>query len=159
MGNHEWLLTENQKLELDDGLIRAGIRILNNEEVQIESENEKIRIIGLDDNSLHNESLREILGEDTAFNIVLAHEPQYIDNYAKAKADLVLTGHAHGGQFRIPGVGGLVAPNQGIFPQYTEGQHHLENTDMIISRGLGNSIIPVRIMNDPEIVCVILKSE
>lgn len=158
-GNHEWMLTESQKSELDDGLIKAGVKILNNEEEQIDSSNEKIRIIGLDDNSLQDGTLKKILGDDEAFNIVLAHEPQYINNYANAGADLVLTGHAHGGQFRIPGVGGLVAPEQGFFPQYTEGMHHRGNTDMIISRGLGNSIIPVRIMNDPEIVCVILKSE
>jgi len=90
---------------------------------------------------------------------LLAHEPQYLEHYAQANVDLVLSGHAHGGQFRIPFVGGVVAPDQGIFPEYTSGSHTSGETTMIISRGLGNSIIPVRIFNRPEIVVVDLKSE
>lgn len=92
--------------------------------------------------------------------ILLAHEPQYIENYSKYGVDLVLTGHAHGGQFRLPFVGGgLVAPDQGFFPKYTEGVHLMDETTMIISRGLGNSIIPVRLFNLPEIVCVELRGD
>ena len=90
--------------------------------------------------------------------VVLAHEPQYIQDYADAKADLVLSGHAHGGQVRVPFVGGVVAPDQGFFPQYTSGEHICDKTEMIISRGLGNSIIPLRLFNYPEIVCVELHS-
>ncbi len=94
----------------------------------------------------------------TKLQILLAHEPQYLENYSQAGVDLVLTGHAHGGQFRIPFIGGgLVAPDQGFFPKYTEGVHVMDETTMIISRGLGNSIIPVRLFNLPEIVCVELK--
>ena len=73
------------------------------------------------------------------------------------QADLVLTGHAHGGQVRIPFVGGLIAPNQGLFPHYTEGVYSKDNTDMVVSRGLGNSVIPVRINNTPELVMITLK--
>ena len=68
-----------------------------------------------------------------------------------------MTGHAHGGQFRIPFLGGLVAPNQGFFPEYTAGLYHEKNTNMVVSRGLGNSIIPVRINNTPELVIIELK--
>ena len=78
--------------------------------------------------------------------------------YAAAGADLVLTGHAHGGQVRIPFIGGLIAPNQGLFPNYTEGIYHENNCDMVVSRGLGNSIIPIRINNMPELVIVTLTS-
>lgn len=77
--------------------------------------------------------------------------------YATFTIDLVLTGHAHGGQIRIPFIGGLVAPNQGVFPKYTSGKHTIGDTTMIVNRGLGNSIIPVRIFNRPEIVVVTLK--
>ena len=73
--------------------------------------------------------------------------------------DLVSSGHAHGGQFRLPFVGGLVAPNQGFFPKYDAGQFIKENTTMIVSRGVGNSIIPFRINNPPEIVVVELKRQ
>ena len=72
--------------------------------------------------------------------------------------DLVLTGHAHGGQFRLPLIGGLIAPNQGLFPKYDDGLYSEGNTNMIVSRGLGNSIIPVRLFNAPEIVCIELES-
>ena len=73
--------------------------------------------------------------------------------------DLVFSGHAHGGQFQLPFVGGLVAPNQGFFPQYDAGQFDEENTTMIVSRGVGNSIIPIRFNNRPEIVVAQLKSQ
>ena len=75
----------------------------------------------------------------------------YEDVYA-GNVDLVLSGHAHGGQFRIPFVGGLVAPGQGFFPEYYEGSYIEDNTEMIVSRGIGNSIIPFRINNKPEII-------
>ncbi|MDF2804609.1 MAG: phosphoesterase, partial [Anaerocolumna sp.] len=73
--------------------------------------------------------------------------------------DLVFSGHAHGGQFRIPFIGGLVAPDQGFLPKYTSGRYDKNNTVMYVSRGLGNSIIPIRIFNRPEIVVVKLKSQ
>ena len=71
----------------------------------------------------------------------------------------MLSGHAHGGQVIIPFVGGLVAPNQGFFPEYTEGIHEINNTKMIISRGLGNSIIPIRVNNLPELVVIKLHNQ
>ncbi|MNP80788.1 phosphodiesterase YaeI [compost metagenome] len=70
---------------------------------------------------------------------------------------MVFSGHAHGGQFRIPFVGGLLAPNQGFFPKYTSGIYKEDNTSMIVSRGLGNSIFPFRINNSPELVVVTLE--
>ncbi|HHV51454.1 MAG TPA: hypothetical protein GXX54_07100 [Clostridiales bacterium] len=104
-------------------------------------------------------NLSFLLDSTNTFSIVLSHRPEFIDDYAKCKARLVLTGHAHGGQFRLPFVGGLVAPGQGFFPKYTAGSHKLNETTMIISRGLGNSIIPFRIFNRPEIIVVKLESK
>ena len=66
--------------------------------------------------------------------------------------------HAHGGQFRLPVLGGLIAPGQGIFPEYDSGVFTSGNTKMVVSRGIGNSIIPVRIFNRPELVIITLKS-
>lgn len=91
--------------------------------------------------------------------IVLAHEPQYIDNYSKAGVDLVLSGHAHGGQIRLPFIGGLVAPDQGFFPKYTAGTYKENDIVMIVSRGLGNGIILIRVFNRLEIVMVTLRKE
>jgi hypothetical protein len=91
------------------------------------------------------------------FSILLAHRPNPLAVYADYPVDLVFSGHAHGGQFRLPGIGGLVAPDQGLFPEYTSGTHTIKNTTMVVSRGLGNSIIPLRLFNRPELVVVTLK--
>lgn len=106
----------------------------------------------------NNRKLLDAIKSCSPDMIVLAHEPQYLQEYADAGADLVLSGHAHGGQFRLPFIGGLVAPDQGFLPKYTSGDYTIADTDMIVSRGLGNSIIPVRLFNYPEIVCVELKA-
>ena len=86
------------------------------------------------------------------YTILLSHRPELFDIYSECEVDLVFSGHAHGGQFQFPLVGGLVAPNQGLFPEYDAGVYEKNNTCMIVSRGLGNSIIPIRIGNRPEIV-------
>ena len=86
--------------------------------------------------------------------ILVSHRPEILHLYAAAEMDLVLTGHVHGGQFRIPGVGGLFAPDQGFFPRFDAGVFHDKRTTMVISRGLGGSIIPVRIFNRPELVLI-----
>ena len=91
--------------------------------------------------------------------VMLAHEPDYIKDYADAGADLVLAGHNHGGQIVIPGKGGLVSADIKFFPELCEGEHTSGDTTMIISRGLGNSLFPVRINNYPEIVKIKLKRE
>jgi predicted MPP superfamily phosphohydrolase len=72
--------------------------------------------------------------------------------------DLVFSGHAHGGQFRLPWIGGILAPDQGFFPKYDSGLYTMENTTMMVSRGLGNSLFPFRVNNPPEIVVVQLTS-
>ncbi|MBR5968202.1 MAG: metallophosphoesterase, partial [Lachnospiraceae bacterium] len=86
--------------------------------------------------------------------IMLAHEPQYISLYQSLGADLVLTGHYHGGQIIIPGVGGLVSPEFEFLPDYYEGMRSFGDMTVILSRGLGNSLLPVRINDYPEVVVV-----
>ena len=93
------------------------------------------------------------------FSLLLSHRPELFDVYVEEEVDLVLTGHAHGGQFRLPVIGGLVAPNQGLFPKYDSGMFVEDDTHMIVSRGIGNSIIPLRINNPPEIVVVKLTAK
>ncbi len=85
-------------------------------------------------------------------SILLAHEPQFIEEYSSAGYDYIFSGHAHGGQIRLPILGGLFSPGQGILPKYTSGVHNAGNGKMIISRGLGNSSFPIRVFNRPEII-------
>lgn len=153
-GNHEYWLEKSEYDELMDGLIGAGVVILDDQVVEISMGDAKFRLVGLDDKSLADGTLEALLSDEKEFTVVLAHEPQYLARYASSGVDLVLSGHAHGGQFRLPFVGGIVAPDQGFFPEYTAGEYYMDGTEMIVSRGLGNSVIPVRLFNYPEIVCV-----
>lgn len=155
-GNHEYWLTKNEQAELFHGIEQAGAVILNNESMDISVGESGFCLIGLNDNDLSNGTLDQLVSriDDDRLSVVLAHEPQYLSKYAASECDLVLSGHAHGGQFILPFVEAVIAPDQGFFPKYTSGKHQEKDTTMYISRGLGNSIIPVRIWNDPEIVCI-----
>ena len=157
-GNHELLITQEKQNELYSGLEHCGVIILHDTYTNLKINKDEISLIGLSDDNLFDISLNKILESvDTDYKILLAHEPQYIEDFSNCDIDLIFSGHAHGGQVRLPFIGGLVAPDQGFFPDYTEGVFEKNNTSMIISRGLGNSIIPIRIANRPEIVCVDLK--
>lgn len=158
-GNHEvWL--GNKGIEMVEQLKSVGVHCLHNRYVEISANGASFVLLGLHENNLHDSTLQYMMQEISSekFSVLLAHEPQFMEQYANNRVDLVLSGHAHGGQFRIPFIGGIVAPDQGIFPKYTEGMHKERDTTMIISRGLGNSIIPFRVWNYPEIVCVELKN-
>lgn len=157
-GNHEYWLDPSENEQMMQGILAAGAYDLDDEAVRIEKGDSSFMLIGLDDQHLSDETLKNLLQEQkNELTIVLAHEPQYLQNYANAGVDLVLTGHAHGGQIRLPFVGGIVAPDQGFLPEYTSGKYNRADTEMIVSRGLGNSIIPVRLFNYPEVVCVELR--
>lgn len=161
-GNHESrVLGEYEKLK--QGLTDAGVNILENSSADITIGDEAITLIGINDPTFRMDIVDDTMEQNIAhqlvnvipdndnYKVLLAHRPEYFDVYA-GNVDLVLSGHAHGGQFRIPFIGGLVAPGQGFFPEYYEGSHIKENTEMIVSRGIGNSIIPFRINNKPEII-------
>lgn len=167
-GNHEARVSEYR--ELKAGLEAAGVTVLDDVRVEIEISGKSITIIGVNDPSfladyltsdaaVMDRKLSELSSEDASFTILLSHRPELFDTYAAHEMDLVLTGHAHGGQFRLPLIGGLIAPNQGLFPKYDDGLYSEGNTNMIVSRGLGNSIIPFRFNNRPEVVLIELKSQ
>ncbi len=96
---------------------------------------------------------------DDHYTILLSHRPEYYETYTEYDFDLVLCGHAHGGQWRIPGIlNGLYAPHQGIFPKYAGGRYDAENMTMIVSRGLARETTRVpRIFNRPELVVIDVK--
>ncbi len=164
-GNHEAWCTDAQLEQLKTGLETAGVTILENEAVQLERDGQTITLMGLSDpffgaTSSSIPRIIDSLKNDAAeYTILLAHRPELFETYADANVDLVLSGHAHGGQFRLPLIGGLVAPDQGLLPQYDSGLYTDGATNMIVSRGLGNSIIPLRFNNRPEIVLVKLQAE
>ncbi len=167
-GNHEARISEYDELKV--GLEACGVIILEDEREQIELSGEFITILGVDDPSFNTDylfgdsasvvsnTLAEISTEDDGFTVLLSHRPELFDTYVACGMDLALSGHAHGGQFRLPFVGGLVAPNQGFFPKYDSGMYTEKGTSMIVSRGIGNSILPFRFNNRPEVIIIELKS-
>lgn len=162
-GNHEARLGGTYDA-FESALIADGVNVLRNGSVRIRKEMDAIRIIGVDDPAFAKASdaitnldaALEALSSDD-FTILLAHRPELIDEYSKWGIDLVLSGHAHGGQIRLPGIGGLYAPGQGFFPRHTSGNYTVGDTEMIVSRGIGNSAFPLRVNDRPEVVIVTLK--
>ena len=167
-GNHEARVSEYDSLR--SGLEDIGVVVLGDEQLEITVCGESISTLGVNDPSFNTDylfgdaaavmdaKLSELAVEDDAFTILLSHRPELYDVYADCGIDLVLSGHAHGGQFRPPFVGGLIAPNQGFFPKYDAGLYTEGGTNMIVSRGIGNSILPFRFNNRPEVVVVELES-
>lgn len=98
--------------------------------------------------------------ENENYTVLLSHRPELLNLYSDHKMDLVLTGHAHGGQIRLPvSKRGVIAVDQGLLPQYTEGIYRKGVTKMIVSRGLGNSVYFPRINNCPQLITVTLTSK
>lgn len=166
-GNHEIGCGKTE--EFIEKLKRVGVRVLRNKSEFIYKGRESIRIVGIDDSlanylaysresEIIDYEIKKSLGDlnKNEFKILLSHRPEKIGVYADNNMDLIFSGHAHGGQFRLPFIGGLFAPGQGFFPKYTSGAVKMKNSTMIISRGLGNSLMPLRLFNRPEIVSVTL---
>lgn len=166
-GNHEFRAYDAYQ-DLKSQMEELGVIVLENEAVVLEEV--PLRVIGLDDPSFGVRSdpsatpeqilqgaltaLAPQAGEEDLRTVLLAHRPEYVELYAQHGADLVLSGHAHGGQVRLPGVGGLYAPGQGFLPAYTSGLYQIGETSLVVSRGLGNSLFPLRVNNRPEVVLV-----
>ena len=158
-GNHEWKSGKVGEINYEAG---KRITSANNNKIVIKKGVSEICISGIDVpmwSSAGDEYIKDFeMVKDERFTILLAHRPDYFREYAACGFDLVFSGHAHGGQVRLPFIGGLFAPNQGFFPKYTSGVYEKDRTKMVVSRGLGNSVIPLRLFNRPEIVEVELKT-
>ena len=160
-GNHE---SQSGKYdELSEKLVAAGIIDMNDAFTDIEKGQSAISVIGVFDMAFNGKiSLDETVKGHSEkignFKILLSHRPELMEMYKQNGIDLVLSGHAHGGQVRLPFVGALVAPNQGLFPKYSKGVYNEDGTCMIVSGGLGNSLLPLRMLNPPEIVIITLES-
>ena len=152
-GNHEARIDEWPVLR--DMLRKAGIRVIENDVAIFSKGGQRVSILGLNEATDPDiDQLVERLNEIGGFRIVLSHFPLKFEEYQKYKFDLQLSGHAHGGQWRLPIIGGLYSPDQGLFPHYDAGMFEADDRVMVVSRGLGNSEFPLRLFNYPEVVCV-----
>ncbi len=166
-GNHEAWVAQSVYAELEQQMQEVGVTVLHDSEILLERNGVFVSLIGMDDpdyaaqklGSLNvDQQIKELTATEN-YTILLSHRPELFQHYCEAEIDLVLSGHAHGGQFRLPFVGGLVAPDQGLFPEYDAGQYFDGDTNMIVSRGIGNSIIPIRFNNRPEVVLIELQTK
>jgi hypothetical protein len=168
-GNHEASLPQYD--EFKAALERIGTTVLEDRAIQLQRGSEQIMLIGLSDpdftmkgdifgesSSMFCTKLESLTDSKSSYTILLSHRPELFETYINCGVDLVFSGHAHGGQFRLPFIGGLIAPDQGLFPRYDAGLYTEGSTNMVVSRGLGNSIIPFRFNNRPEIVFVELSA-
>lgn len=163
IGNHE--IWSGYGDEIKEQLSVCGVKVLAGETINLEINGQTIRLCGIDDPmvgeekwGMQLEAIKRAEGDD--FSLLLSHRPERVEQYGGF--DLVLAGHAHGGQWRIPGlVNGLFAPDQGWFPAYAGGKYRLEDGGvMIVGRGLSKESTRVpRFFDRPEVVVVDLAPE
>lgn len=168
-GNHESRILEDYE-RLKNGLLNLGVTVLENETVNIMQNGETISLIGLvdpafktvydvdDEIVMLSSKLNEMVDENY-YTVLLSHRPELFETYVENNVNLAFSGHAHGGQIRLPFVGGLLAPHQGLFPYYDSGKYTDGDTSMMVSRGIGNSLFPLRVNNKPEIIVAELNNE
>lgn len=151
---------EGTKEAYEERLSNLGVTVLNDEKITITEQDTKINLYGLKEHLSGEIQIEERLGatSEDEVNILLSHRPFYFDEYADWGADIVFTGDTHGGMIHLPFIGGVLS-TEGFFPEYDGGLFYKENSIMVVSRGLGNNPIPLRINNRPEVVEITLKSE
>ena len=166
-GNHEaW---SDCYAQLKDILISHELVVLENEERCIVRDHQRLYLYGLKDPGFYNKDDHKLKSRDQldahlqawkpeGFSILLSHRPEYFDVYASHAIDISFSGHAHGGQIRFPFIGAILAPHQGFFPKYSAGMYQINTSQLFLSRGLGNSLFPFRIFNQPELILVSLES-
>ena len=148
-------------------LAEAGVTVLTNEFVPLERNGDSILLAGIDDpNGFADQKTPEELAEEIRavdgdpFWLLLAHRNNYFEKeYSNLGADLVISGHGHGGLIRLPFTDGLVSVERTLFPSYTAGFYEVNGEDLFVSRGLGNSGKTFRLFNRPELVVLTLQKE
>lgn len=172
-GNHEYWSGKCD--EIKEMIKGYGVTVLGNGRELLTVNGVKLCICGVDDPEVfkytddknllalsgYEELLRRFAGlDDDTVNILLAHRPEYIEDYGGYGFDAVLSGHTHGGQIRVPLlINGVFAPDQGWMPRYAGGLYEADGTAMIVSRGLSfNDKVP-RVFNPPEVVVMEIKGE
>jgi len=161
-GNHEWATGEIR--ELLAALEAAGARTLRNETVELMRSGEHLTLVGLEDpngpaDMATPEEVFGRLGEEAGYTVVLNHRNDRLERLAALGADLILSGHAHGGIVRLPGTDGLIGPSMDWFPTHTSGVYTSGGSVMVVSRGLGNIAPTFRVLNNVHLPVVILRAE
>ena len=158
-GNHEWR-NENRE-ELLEGLEERKIFILNNSNREMAINNIKINLCGIDDFSGGKEDLWQAFhGVDKSnFTILLSHVPNVAMKKRGLPADLIICGHTHGGQVRVPFIGAMIAPGQGILPKYTKGYYKINKNIVYIDSGAGTSNSPIRFLNRSQVTLITIEGK
>ena len=164
-GNHEWAFPDVR--ELKRALKDAGVTVLTNEFVALERDGGVIFLAGIDDpNGFADQKSPEALAEEVKAAagggvwMLLAHRNNYFEKqYSSLGADLVISGHGHGGLIRLPFTDGLISVERTLFPSYTAGFYQFNGRDVFVSRGLGNSGPSFRLFNRPQLVTLTLEKE
>lgn len=171
-GNHEQRIKEipenyvQSYAEYKKSLIKSGVHFLENESVNLLWDEKTVKITGIEiplgcylhwhNDCLQADEIRNRIGEkdDDSYEILLAHNPSFVKQYMERGANLILSGHLHGGIVRIPGIVGAISPSFEIFPKYS-GDHYQEgDTDIIVSKGLGTHTFNIRLFNPAELVVI-----
>lgn len=165
-GNHEARIENTDSITAV--LESMGVTVMENRKMSLEKNGDFVTLMGAKDPRFYHsgkkgengagqfrQRLSKLTENDNTFKLLLSHRPEFIHTYRNNRIDLALTGHAHGGQFGIPFTDcGVFVPNQGVFPPYAAGMKKMDNTTVVISRGIGNSGFPFRLFNRPEVVIV-----
>lgn len=174
-GNHEQRLKLYPEVygttyeEYKYALVQCGVHLLENDFVRLDTQAGEVHLYGLEipaacyaklrRTSLTTEQIEECVGltDKGACTILMAHNPKFAEAYVAWGADIVLSGHLHGGVMRIPGLGGVISPQGVLFPKYSGEHTKVEQADVVVSKGLGAHTIPIRIMNPAELVVLDIK--
>ncbi len=166
-GNHE--VDNPDYARLREGLEEAGVTILEDQGVVLDYHGAALNLVGVKDVNAYPGSRTEAIQAmaqtakglfvDGTYHVLLSHRPSLLDAYFASGADLVFSGHAHGGQVRLPVIGAVFAPDQGLLPQITAGVHTAGQAQVVVSRGLGNGTPFPRLWNGPELVAVTLRAQ
>lgn len=166
-GNHE--VDNPDYARLRQGLEKVGVTILEDEGVVLEYHGASLNLVGVKDVTAHPGSRAQAIEDmaqtakdlfvEGAYHVLLSHRPSLLEAYEASGADLVFSGHAHGGQVRLPVIGAVFAPDQGLLPQVTAGVHAAGKAQVVVSRGLGNGTPFPRLWNGPELVAVTLRAQ
>ena len=164
-GNHEWALSSIRSLK--SAIRETGVTVLTNEFLTLERNGDSIILAGIDDpNGFADQKTPEELASEVkdawgdGFWMLLAHRNNhFLKQYCKLGADLILSGHGHGGMIRLPFTDGLIGTDRDLFPSYTSGFYEENGTTLFVSRGAGNSGRSFRIFNRPQVAVLTLKSE
>ena len=167
-GNHEMILKSKEIQDFKNKLETLGVVVLDDKKIELTRENQKLNLYGVSYIFSHIASRKDLTEQvlekykkdyeekigvinQEEYNILLSHDPMDFEIYARMGFDLIFSGHLHGGGIRFFGIGVATARKNWFFTRLAAGIHKKYNTQMIVSRGIGNSTRPIRIFDPPEI--------